>query len=158
MMVDDGVLDTVEDMKIRFKDDDGNIKEIDGQKINVLNGDGLGIFMFLAENTDSEFSFSCFANGNEYVSTSFQKGEEHSAGKLINENGKIDRHFHSHPAGELPNPSSGDIKAAEHLRVTKKYNTQMSIYSAETKSFIDYDENSASFELEPVYLELKRKK
>ena len=151
--VEKGLLNNVENTT--YTDSDGTKHNL--QIMNVSNGsfkDIKSIFEFSAKNSNNEFSYQSFANGNKFISTTFLPSSELSATTLISRNGKILHHVHSHPGQGYFAPSPSDISSASYL--IKKYGTRLEMYSPVLGTYKDYTGESSSFEIE-VTIPIKKK-
>jgi hypothetical protein len=115
------------------------------------------IFEFSANNSNNEFSFQSFANGNKFISTTFLPSAELSATTLIQRNGKLLHHVHSHPGQDYFAPSPGDINSAGIL-TRRGYGTRFEIYSPPLGTYKDFNQNSSSFELDEIIITPNKKK
>ncbi len=128
------------------------------QIMDVSNGsfkDIKSIFEFSSINSNSEFSFQSFANGNKFIGTTFLPSSELSATTLIRRNGQLLHHVHSHPGQGYFAPSPADISSASYLM--KKYGTHLEIYSPVLGAYKEYNGESASFELEEIIITPNKK-
>jgi hypothetical protein len=128
--------------------------------MDVSNGsfkDNKAIFEFSSKNSTNEFSYQSYANGNSFISTSFLPGVDVSATLLIERNGKLLHHVHSHPGEYSLSPSTGDVDSARILKLVKKYGTRFELYSPLTGKYKGYNENSSSYTTFEIFVKSKKK-
>ncbi len=154
--VEKGILNNIENTT--HTESDGTKQNLQIMDVsNASTKDIKSIFEFSANNSNSEFSFASFANGNKFISTSFLSNAELSATTLIQRNGKLNHHVHSHPFQGFLAPSPGDVSAARLLH-RKGHNTRLEIYGPAINEYQDYNQNSPSFSLEEVIITAPKKK
>lgn len=152
--VEKGLLNNIENTT--YTESDGTKHNL--QIMDVSKGsfkDIKSIFEFSANNSNNEFSYQSFANGNKFISTTFLPSAELSATTLVRRNGKLLHHVHSHPGQDYFAPSPGDISSASYL--IKKYGTRLEMYSPLLGTYKDYTGESSSFELDEIIITPKKK-
>ena len=154
--VEKGTLNNIENTT--YTEKDGTKHNLQIMNVSNTNAkDVKSIFEFSANNSFSEFSYTSFANGNKFISTSFLDNAELSATTLIKRHGKLLHHVHSHPGQNYFAPSTGDTNSAGILK-RRGYGTRFEIYLPLLGRYKDYNENSASFELDEIIITAPKKK
>ena len=147
--VDKGVLNNIENTT--YTDPDGithNIQIMDVTSLENVQP----LFEFMADNSINEIAYSeFFTNSKKFISTSFNTNSEQSMNILFPRYRYLLHHVHSHPDPYLA-PSTGDTTSAGIIKKRTGINTRFEIYSSFLKQYKDYNENSASFELEEVII------
>ena len=77
---------------------------------------------------------------------------------MIRRNGRLLHHVHSHPGQDYFAPSTGDVSSAYYLNSIKKFGTRLEMYSPLLGTYKNYNQNSASFELDGIIIKSTKKK